>query len=59
MKIGEIVRIGDREPAPSWEPKRTDAPAPEPAPQREPARPPEEALARLPVRSVLPLDRHI
>jgi hypothetical protein len=42
MKIGEIVRIGDREPAPAWQPKRTDAPASKSAPRREPAKPPKE-----------------
>jgi hypothetical protein len=45
MKIGEIVRIGDREPAPQWQPKHTDAPTLKPAPHRQPARRPEEALA--------------
>ena len=42
MKIGEIVSIGDREPAPEWQPKRTDAPASKPALRREPAKPPKE-----------------
>jgi hypothetical protein len=42
MKIGEIVRIGDREPAPAWKPKRNDAPAPKPTSPREPAKPSEE-----------------
>jgi hypothetical protein len=45
MKIGEIVRIGVREPAPAWQPKVTDAPVPEPAPHRQPERRPEEAPA--------------
>jgi hypothetical protein len=34
MKIGEIVRTGDREPAPAWQPKRTDAPPSKPAAAR-------------------------
>ena len=57
MKIGEIVKIGDREPAPAWQPKRTAAPVP----PSQPARSPEEALARSPARLVLvlSLDRHL
>ena len=42
MKIGEIVRIGDREPAPAWRPKRGDTHPPKPVPRREPAKRPEK-----------------
>lgn len=45
MRIGEIIKIGDRTPAPAWVPARGEPTPQKPEPRREPAKQPERVPA--------------